>query len=244
MNLIPAFTVEMDIHNLLYISYIVPVERLRHMVANNIRLIAPSPGKAVISLVMFQSRNVKASFLPFIRFSYYQANIRTYIIDPLTEKNAVYFLKSGITSRFVSFVTNLLRIPWQSISASLNTAYNKEDESSRFTVKGHWKDDFTIDLQATQNATVNPEPFNTTQEAVHFLTGPTVGLYKTSGGFIRFDVKHSDIKPSTGTISAMRFPLLLRSGFVLDGELLKPQSILIAPDGHFTIYMPPTRLFL
>ena len=244
MALIPTFTVQMNIYDILYISYIIPEERLRPAVPDNISLVAPSQGKAIVSLVIFQSRNVRASFFPLFRFSYYQANIRSYIIDPLSKKNAVYFLRSGITSPFISAVTNLLQIPWQSISIRLDTEYNKEESFSRFAVEGHWEDEFNIVLKEKQSPMMNPEPFNTSEEAIRFLTGPSVGFYNTSGGLIRFEVKHSEIKPSIGAISAMRFPILLHSGLVTDEELLSPQSVLVAPDGHFRIYMPPTRLHL
>ena len=92
MGLIPSFTVQMDIYDVLYLSYIIPEERLRPAVPHKIRLAAPIQGKAIISLVIFRSKNVTASLFPFIHFNYNQANLRTYVIDPPTGKNAVFFL--------------------------------------------------------------------------------------------------------------------------------------------------------
>jgi uncharacterized protein YqjF (DUF2071 family) len=101
MGLIPSFSVEMDIYDVLYLSYVIPEERPRPAVPDSMRIAAPSPGKAVISVVIFRSKNVTASIFPFIHFAYDQANLRTYVIDPITGRNAVFFLKSAITSRLI-----------------------------------------------------------------------------------------------------------------------------------------------
>jgi hypothetical protein len=244
MGLIPSFTVQMDIYDVLYLSYIIPEERLRPAVPDNIRLAAPIQGKAIISLVIFRSNNVTASLFPFIRFNYNQANLRTYVIDPSTGKNAVFFLKSGITSRFISVITNLLQIPWQSVSLCLDTGYDNERSFVHYAVEGHWQGPFNIILKANQDPVVNPKPFNALDEAIRFLTGPAVGFYNTSRGLIRFEVKHSEIKPAVGVISAIHLPMLPLSGFITNEELWRPNSVLVAPDGRFTVYMPPTRLRL
>lgn len=244
MGLIPSFTVEMDIYDVLYLSYIIPEARFRPAVPDKIRLVAPSQGKAIISLVMFHSKNVTASLFPFVHFAYDQANLRTYVIDPRTGKNAVFFLKSGITSRFISIATRLLHIPWQVVSLRLDTGYDNENRLTSYAIEGHWQNPFDIILKENQNIMTNQEPFSTPEEAMRFLTGPAIGLYNTHGGLVRFEVKHSEIKPATGTISRIDFPMLTRSGILTDNELWKPQSVLVAPDGHFTIYMPPTKLRL
>jgi hypothetical protein len=244
MGLIPSFTVQMDIYDVLYLSYIIPEERLRPAVPDNIRLAAPIQGKAIISLVIFRSKNVTASLFPFIHFNYNQVNLRTYVIDPLTGKNAVFFLKSGITSRLISVITNLLQIPWQSVSLCLDTRYDNERSFVHYAVEGHWEGPFSVVLNANQDPVVNPKPFNALDEAIRFLTGPAVGFYNSSRGLIRFEVKHSEIKPAVGVISAIHLPMLPLSGLITNEELWRPNSVLVAPDGHFTIYMPPTRLCL
>jgi len=244
MGLIPSFTVQMDIYDVLYLSYIIPEERLRPAVPDNMSLASPIQGKAIISLVIFRSKNVSVSLFPFIHFGYDQANLRTYVIDLLTGKNAVFFLKSGITSRFISIVTNLLRIPWQSVSMGIDTGYDNQQSLARYAVEGHWEGPFHIVLNENQGSVVNPKPFNAPDEAIQFLTGPTAGFYNTSRGLIRFEVKHSEIKPTTGTILKINLPVLARSGLIRDEELWTPQSVLVAPDGHFTIHMPPARIRL
>ncbi|MBA4417954.1 MAG: hypothetical protein C0392_08600 [Syntrophus sp. (in: bacteria)] len=241
MNLIPSFTVLMEIHDVLYLSYLIPEKRLRPAVPDTMPFAVTSQGKTIISLVIFHSRNVRASFFPFFRFDYDQANIRTYVLDPVTGKPAVFFLKSGITSPLIAAITRILGIPWQSVSMRLDV---QRDNNSlyQYAARGDWEGDFNISLQEDRDTLADMEPFRTPEEAIHFLTSPSVGFYGSSGGVIRFEVQHSAIKPSMGKISAINFPLLIRSGLLTDGELWFPHSALIAPRGLFSVSMPPTRV--
>jgi hypothetical protein len=242
MSLIPSFTVQMDIYDVLYLSYVIPEERLRPAVPDSIHIAAPSHGKAVISVVIFRSKNVAASLFPFIHFAYDQANLRTYVVDPVTGGSAVFFLRSAITSKLIATITNLLKIPWQAVSMRLDTGCDDEHRFTDYAVKGNWEGPFNIILKEKHDSGMTPAFFQTLQEEMHFLTGPAVGFYNRSGGLIRFEVKHSEIKPAAGAISAINFPMLTQTGLVRGDELGTPQSVLIAPDGHFTVYMPPTKL--
>jgi hypothetical protein len=160
----------------------------------------------------------------------------------VTGRSAVFFLRSAITSRLIATITNLLKIPWQVLSIGIDTGYDDEYRFTRYTAEGHWEGPFNIILKENRTSGITPALFQTLQEEMHFLTGPAVGFYNTSGGLIRFEVKHSEIKPAAGAISTINFPMLTRSGLVNDDELGKPQSVLIAPEGHFTVYMPPIKL--
>jgi len=241
MSLIPSFVVKMDIHDVLYLSYLIPEKRLRPAVPDNMSFAVTLQDKTLLSLVIFHSKNVRASFFPFLRFEYDQANIRTYVLDPITGKPAVFFLKSGITSPLIAAITRMLRIPWQSISMSLD-APPDNSPSYRYGAEGNWEDVFNICLTENKDLNMDLEPFQTPEEATHFLTGPSVGFYGSPSGVIRFEVEHSPIRPSMGKISAITFPILVRSGFVTDEELWFPHSVLIAPHGSFNVSMPPTKV--
>jgi hypothetical protein len=241
MGLIPSFTVLMDIYDVLYLSYLVPEERLRPSVPDAVGFAARSEGRTMLSLVLFHSRNVRASFLPFLHFSYDQANIRTYVLDPLTGAPAVFFLKSGITSRLVSAATGILGVPWQPISMRIE-AMPGSGPLREYTAAGRFEGDFRMRLA------VGPEPasgmalFRTPEEAVRFLTGPTTGFYGSSGGLVRFEVEHSPISPAMGRLSAIECPVLVNSGLLTDDELRSPHSALIARHGRFKVSMPPARV--
>ncbi len=237
MGFIPSFTVQMDIYDVLYLSWLIPQERLRPFIPAEISFTLKYEDKAIISLVIFQSKNVTSSLFPFLHFSYNQANIRTYIVDPVTGMPAVFFLKSGITSQFISFVTGLLKIPWQSISMNLDARYG-DGYPYQYQVDGNWGGNFKIELKEDRNPS-NPAPFQSIEEAAVFLTGPAVGFYGAPGRLIRFEVNHSPIKPLTGKLSTMQCSMLVNSGLIKEKELMAPQSSLIAPYGRFTVFMPP-----
>jgi hypothetical protein len=243
MNFIPSFIVRMDIYDILYLSYLIPQERLRPEIPDHMRFAVNLENKTIISLVMFHSRNVKASFFPFLGFDYDQANIRTYVFDPVTGKPAVFFLRSGISSPFISAVTRVLGIPWQTISMRL-AVENDSDRPYRYSVQGDWGGDFNIDLMEDKDPPAGLQPFLTLQEAALFLTGPTVGFYGSSGILIRFEVRHSVIKPSTGRIKAINIPIIVQSGLLTDEELWSPHNVLVATHAFFSVSMPPTRISL
>jgi uncharacterized protein YqjF (DUF2071 family) len=242
MGLIPSFTVRMDIHDILYLSYLVPEIALRPTVPKQIGFSVSSDGRTIVSLVLFRSRNVRASFLPFVHFAYNQANVRTYVLDPVTGTPAVFFLKSGITSPLVAAVTGVLKIPWQAISMDLDAQQSDSSPFYRWTVRGNWERDFHIQVRQSQGMQVNP--FQSPEALVNFLTGPSVGLYSSPGILIRFEVEHSPIKPIMGTVSAIDFPLLADSGFLTAEELRSPQSVLLASRAVFKVAMPPTKVSL
>ncbi len=244
MGLIPSFTVEMDILDVIYLSYLIPEERLRPTVPATLNIASPITGKAIVSLVIFRSNNVRASIFPFLRFTYDQINLRTYVTNPVTGSNAVFFLKSGITSRFIAAVTNLLGIPWQPVSLHLGGSISDINKSTYHTITGYWQHPFEITLNRDQHTDPDSRPFNSVREAIHFLTGPVAGFYNTPGGLIRFQVRHSKIEPLTGSISSIYCPVLSRSGLLMDEEIHNPQNLFIAPEGHFTVYMPPVKLQL
>jgi hypothetical protein len=243
MNCIPSFKVKMDLQNVFYLSYLIPKKCLHPLVPERLSFAVTCDDKTIISCVFFRSRNVRASFLPFLRFNYDQANIRTYVIDPVSGRPAVMFLKSGITSKLISIATGLLGIPWLPISVRIATAQSNANET-RYSVDGTWGDDFSIELTENSNPLQETTPFSSTGDMISFLTGPSVGFYTTASGVIRFNVRHSVVEPHLGSISSIHFPDLVKSGLAGQDELLHPQSVLLASDASFEITMPPTKISL
>ncbi|MCX5805985.1 MAG: DUF2071 domain-containing protein [Proteobacteria bacterium] len=240
MSIFPSFAVQMDIHDILYLSWLIPEKRLQPAIPAHMHFALTHEGQTIISIVIFRSKNVVSSFFPFLHFSYNQANIRAYVIDPVSGMPAVFFIKSGITSPFVSFVTGLLKIPWNSISMCLDVRY-KNDHLYQYHVEGNWEEHFNIELKEDFNP-LDPAPFQNLEEAARFLTCPAVGFYGRSEKLIRFEVNHSAIKPSNGRLISIQCPILVNSGLIINNELETPNSILIAPYGHFTVFMPPAMI--
>ncbi|HEY3278551.1 MAG TPA: DUF2071 domain-containing protein [Syntrophorhabdaceae bacterium] len=240
MNIIPPFNVKMELHDLLYLSYLVPEERLRPYVPRQIAFAFTGEGRTVLSFVIFHCRNVGISFLPIARFAYDQVNIRTYVIDPLTGTPAVLFLKSGITSRFVSMATNILGIPWHFVSLAIVAGYDGNG-LTRYNAEGRWERDFRVNLEAGAEPVVKG-PFVSSHEAARSLMGPQTGFFIIPSGLARIEVKHPEAEPFFARISHMEFPLSLRLGLLSEDDLTTPFNAIVVAKAHFVVSMPPIIL--
>ncbi len=203
----------MDITDVLYLTYMVPEMRLRPSVPDRIPFAMTYKGMTFISLVIFHSKNVRASLFPFIHFNYDQVNVRTYVRDPVTGQTAVLFLHSGITSQVVSFLTKLLKIPWPAMALTIDAAF-ENDRAKRYTADGNWGGDLHIDTGDTAGTGRDYEPFRDIAGAVQFLITPTVGFYTVSGGVIRFEVEHTSATLSGNDAVSVRFPMLEAYGYL------------------------------
>jgi hypothetical protein len=239
MRIIPTFTVSMDIYHILYLSFLVPAERILPYLPGPLQPALFREGKVFLSVVCFHSRDVRAGGLPFLKFAYDQINIRTYVRDPLTGRNGVLFLFSGIASPFIAFSTNILGFPWQNISFRLEAERGSNSLYSRYEAHGAWQG--PIDLRMSEwepgepggNMPLNPE------ETFRYITSPGTGFYNIKGRPLRFEVRHSEINPRPVAVREMTFPFLLSSGLLTDEECSAPESVLIAHKGTFTIFLPP-----
>ena len=89
--------VEMSLHHVLYVSYLVPESRVRQLVPEALPLAVVERDNVFISVVILQSTRVRLSSLPFPKFTYNQVNIRTYVLDPHSGQHAVFFALNPIT---------------------------------------------------------------------------------------------------------------------------------------------------
>lgn len=238
MVLVPPFSVKLDITDVAYVTYLVPEERLRPAVPEKISFAMTHEGGAFVSLVMFNNRNVRASFFPFVRFNYDQLNVRTYVRDPVTGKTVVLFLKSGITSRVMSFATRLLGIPWPAVPLAIHSAQEKEGITD-YRASGAWEGDISIQLRGGRPPGHDYAPFRDMKEAVEFLVTPTAGLYAVPGGVTRFEVQHTFVAPSEGSVASVRFSMLEALGYMTGEELQRPHNVLFTPHGLFRVFLPP-----
>ncbi len=235
---VPTFSVKLDITDVAYVTYLVPEERLRPAVPEKVPFAMTHEGKAFVSLVMFHNRNVRASFFPFIRFNYDQLNVRTYVRDPVTGKTVVLFLKSGITSRVMSFATKLLGIPWPAMSFEIHGSAEKNGVAD-YHAAGEWEGDVSIALREDPAGNHDYAPFRDMHEAVEFLVTPTAGLYAVPGGVTRFEVRHTFVVPSPGRAASVSFPMLEALGYLTGEELQHPHNVLLTPHGLFRVFLPP-----
>ena len=71
--------VRMTLCDVLYVSYALPAGRMRNLIPDNLSLATAGDDMSFISIVALHSTQVRLNLLSFLRFEYYQLNIRTYV---------------------------------------------------------------------------------------------------------------------------------------------------------------------
>ncbi len=239
MILIPNFSVDLSIHDIIYISYLVPESRLRAWIPANLDPAKVSDDNVFVSVVALRNTHVRLSGLPFIRFSYNQINLRTYVVDPGTRKIGVFFLRSGITSKPITVFTNLLKIPWENIQFDMQTSKDDNGRYVKYTVKGTWGEEICIEAQEETQEAKSILPFENQEKVIEYITGGTVGFFTVPGELLRFEVRHSVIEPHFGKVTHVSLPILASSGILTEEEIQTPHNVLLAPCCRFRVFLPP-----
>jgi uncharacterized protein YqjF (DUF2071 family) len=226
--------VEMTLRDVLYVSYAVQSGRLRHIVPRALRLATAGNDMAFISVVVLKSTRVRMNLMPFPRFNYNQLNVRTYVIDPVSGRQAVYFIKSGVTSRFISLVTRTTGIPWQFINLEIKA------DSDSYTASGHWEADYSIQARSLSDQSSKPAFFEDKKSAADFLVRPLIGFVGDKKRLGRFTIRHPEVETDSWQLAGMDFPLFNSLGVVYEGD--SPHSVFYLPQADFSIYLPPTKI--
>jgi Uncharacterized conserved protein (COG2071) len=243
MNLLNRIMhVHMMLHNVFYVSYLIPVSRVRPLVPRELNLATIEQNKVFVSVVALQCEGAGARLLPFPRLNYNQINVRTYVRDPQTGKHAVYFLKSGVTSALVSLLTRTMGIPWQHIDFDLQVATDEPTHYTTCEVSGYWDGEFSLKARGTQVPPGHIPPFEETKSAIDYLVRPLIGCFGREGQVKRFTIGHPEVTPFEGWLDRFHFPILNSLNLIDEKEILKPQSVLFVPQARFDIYLPPAKV--
>jgi hypothetical protein len=234
--------VEMSLHHVLYISYLVPESRVRQFVPGELPLAVVGRNKVFLSVVILQSSEVRLSLMPFPRFRYNQVNIRTYVLDPYSRQQAVFFIRSGVTSSVISLLTRSVGIPWQHISTELETSVDNKGEYLSYKVDGVWDQTFSLIIEGLPELPFKISPFNDTEEAINYLVRPLIGFFGQKGEVKGFRIWHPEVKPQGGLLKQIDIPMLNSLNLLDETAVSRPDSILLVPNAYFYIYMPPERL--
>ncbi|MFC1893694.1 DUF2071 domain-containing protein [Chloroflexota bacterium] len=234
--------VEMSLHHVLYVSYLVPESRVRQLVPEALPLAMVKRGRVFVSIVILQSAGVRLSLFPFPKFTYNQVNIRTYVLDPHSGQQAVFFLRSGVTSSVISLLTRSIGIPWQHISMELETSTDKKGNYQSYRASGIWGQPFSIIAEGAPEAPLQIAPFEDADKAISYLVRPLIGFFGQNGKVRGFRIWHPEVKPHGGLIKQIHFPLLQSLNLLDESAINKPDSILLVPNAYFYIYMPPERV--
>lgn len=221
-------TIKMDLHNLLYLSYLVPAYRLRPLVPSGLTLDSPE-GKVFISIVAMQCRRVHLSYLQWPSFGYDQLNLRTYVIDPKTGNPAVYFFQSGVSSKIIPVATRILGIPWAHISFNLLTE-RSADGTDFYRAIGNWNGEIEILMKSSLVK-------NTQDNIVKHITEPMAGFIGRGKKLKRIVIKHKVLDVRFLSLSQIKFSLPVDAGLMTAAELDKPDSVLIVPQSRFSVFI-------
>jgi hypothetical protein len=242
MKLVPSFSVSMDIIDVLYLSHLIPIPRISPYIP---KPLTPAPfanDKVFLSVVCFRSKNVRLAGVPFMKFSYDQINIRTYVKDPISGKNGVLFLFSGIDSSFISLSTNILGFPWKNMPFRLKTLKDENNQFGQYHAAGIWNGTIDIKIAEATSPPLPADPSHSFGDAAQYITSPTLGFYNIKGSALRFEVRHTEIKPRRGRVLCIDFPFLTSSGLLTTQEMTKPESTILADKGTFTVHLPPQKI--
>ncbi|MFC1893888.1 DUF2071 domain-containing protein [Chloroflexota bacterium] len=234
--------VEMSLRHVLYVSYLVPESRVRRLVPEALPLAVVDRDNVFVSIVILQSAGVRLSLLPFPKFTYNQVNIRTYVVDPHSGQQAVFFLRSGVTSSVISLLTRSIGIPWQHISVELETSTDKKGNYQSYSAGGIWSQPFSIIAKAAPEAPLKIAPFEDADKAISYLIRPLMGFFGQKGKARGFRIWHPEVKPHGALLKQIHFPLLNSLNLLNETAMSKPDSILLVPNAYFYIYMPPERV--
>jgi hypothetical protein len=213
----------------------VPPERMRALVPDILSLATVGDDRAFVSIVVLQSMQVRMNLIPFLHFNYQQLNIRTYVKDPVSGKHAVYFIRSGVTSRFISFVTRMSSIPWQLIDLEIEV--NMKNEIESYVASGNWDRSFSLKAESLSHESTKNPFFESVESAVDFLIRPLIGFVGDNRQLGRFTIKHPEVEPQSFTLTELDFPLFSNLGVVDD--LSNPHSVFFLRTAEFSIYLPP-----
>lgn len=230
----------MLLRHLLYISYAVPGSRLRPLVPRVLALSTAGDDAALVSVVLMQCTGVRLKGWPSPTLCYNQVNLRTYVRDPSSSEQSVYFFASGVTSSPVSAITHLAGIPWQHIQLKLTIRAGVEEHPPEYAASGSWVGELSLLADTVPRPRSEAGPFSDAAAETKFIVWPSIGFYKHSaGGVVRLDTWHPRSEPVAVKVNRFRFPLLHRMGLVLAGEINAPQSALLVPEERFDTVLPP-----
>lgn len=168
MRLIPKFSVKMTFSDILYISYLIPAERIRPLVPKILPLDSVD-GRAFISVVIFHTSAIRLANFASLHFVYDQINLRMYVKDPQTKNHSVYFLRSGINSVTTFLLTDFFNFPWENIHFLIKGEHDNKSSYVRYIVSGDWQGKFNIEVKEESSKAINFTPFSTSEEAVQYL---------------------------------------------------------------------------
>jgi hypothetical protein len=232
-------SVEMLLRDMLYMSYLIPASRIQRLLPPALKPAIVDGENVFVTLVIFRGKTSGAASIPTPHIPFDQVNIRTYVIDPVTEKPSVFFVRCGISGSLITFLYRVLSgMPVEHTPFSIEAGINKDGVYARFEVSGTWNGEFAIEAEEISPALTALSPFPTVQEAIDYLIDPMVGFYSDGRVLRRLEVYHGPLVPRVFRPARILFPYLSKLGIVPEDEVSLPHNTLLVPFTPFLIYLP------
>lgn len=229
----------MLLRDMLYVSYLVSPATLRPFLPSILEPAVVDGENVFVTLVIFRGKTSGAATIPAPPIPFDQVNIRTYVIDPLSRKPAVYFVHCGISGSLITFLYRILSgMPVVHTPFSIEAIKDKEGRYTRYGASGRWNGELTIEAEEISPALAVLDPFKNVHEAIDYLIDPLVGYYSDGPVLRRLEVFHDPLVPRVCRPEKIVFPYLAQLGIVSQDKVSRPHSLLLVPFTPFLIYLP------
>lgn len=234
-------SVSIALRDLIYLSYPVPAARLREFVPTALPLNTIEKEWGLLSIVLMKNTAVRPAWLPWSPIVYDQLNLRTYVRDPHTGEEAVFFIESAINSRLMLLGPRLFSLPWEYMPITFRSLRGQRGNRASYVAGGLFHDPIDIEVRAMPEDKAPPGPYET-EEAIRHITTPQIGYMASGERVHRFRVAYPHVPPVKGEVVRCLFPYVVSKGLLTEAEVQKPSSVLIVDRVDFLVLMPPKRL--
>jgi uncharacterized protein YqjF (DUF2071 family) len=230
---------QIAIRDLLFITYAVPLDRVRSLVPHQFELDAKTDGggepRAFVSVVPFTIAEIRSTAWPFGLASFNQINYRAYISTD--HGPAVYFLDLKVGSRTVAASASFFGLPlnYDGIKLAVSRDGNGPARSLRYSVESEAADGLLARVTVDEGARDESEPALPSE----FITERPFGFITTSSGALyKIVVGHSVLQAAPARVDSVRAPLLESLGILRENEGERPHSVLYVEEALFDAGKP------
>ncbi len=237
-----------DLKDFALINYALPKERLQKHIPDSFEI--PEfeiDGKkmAMLSVVPFYDDNFRLSYIPSLKFSFFQTNFRAYVINKKTSEHVAWFFGTTLGSQFVMIPQLLWKLPWYYAKYNSRCEYSsteKRFKNYETSISSEWCNAI-IELEDTGKEINDIKGFTSNDEMRLILTHPIEGYFRQTNGRIgTYSIWHEEMVGTMGKAKRLYFSLFERLNLLSKEEMNNPHSIFLCPRIKFRICLPPREV--
>lgn len=192
---------------------------------------------ALISAVPFRDADFHFRFAPFYKVAMGQTNYRAYV--RYKGQRAVWFFGTTLTGFWRWIPAKLWNLPWHDATMRFDVSWDNDKLIHyRLQAESAWAP-MTLELEPAQAQPTHLDGFIDQEDAEVILTHPLIGYYyRLDGKLGTYHVWHDKLILSHAKARTARAELFERLELITPDQA--PHSVLVQPQNHFTIFLPPT----